>query len=137
MRFYFDSSALVMRGLQEGESIALAVALEAFETAGDALFSSSLAWIEVSRAIRSQLAEEPPSFVAEQVEIALSGIDECTMTEAVINIARRLGRPQLRSLDAIHLATATLIDAERVVAYDERLIRSANELGFVTRSPGR
>jgi hypothetical protein len=64
-------------------------------------------------------------------------MDECTMTEAVINIACHLGGPQLRSLDAIHLSTATLIDAELIVACDERRIRSAHELGFVTRSPGR
>ena len=61
MPVYLDISALLKRGLQEGESAALAGALRAFETAGDALFSSSRAWIEVSRAIRSQLGEEPPS----------------------------------------------------------------------------
>lgn len=75
MRVELDNSGLVKRGLREGESVALAGALCAFETAGDALFSSFLAWIEVSRAIRFQLGEEPPSHVAELVEIALSGID--------------------------------------------------------------
>jgi predicted nucleic acid-binding protein len=137
VRVYLDSSALVKRGLHEEESEALMDALRSFDTAGDDLFSSSLAWIEVGRAIRSSLDAEAPAFVADQIEIALSGIDECTLTEGVVGIARRIGGPQLRSLDAIHLATATLIDADLVVAYDERLIQSANELGFVTSSPGR
>lgn len=136
MRIYVDSSALVKRGLLETESIALSNALDQWNQAGDALLSSSLAWIEVSRAIRSQLEAESPGFVAEQVEIALSGIDEFMMTEAVINVARRIAGPPLRSLDAIHLASATLIDADLIVAYDERLIQSANEMGFVTSSPG-
>ncbi|MHC5794621.1 type II toxin-antitoxin system VapC family toxin [Lacisediminihabitans sp. FW035] len=137
MRVYFDSSALVKRGLQERESAALKVALRQLDPQGERLFSSSLAWVEVSRAIRAQLDSEAPAVVTEQIETALSGIDECTLSEGVVNIARRIAGPTLRSVDAIHLATATLIDADLVVASDERLIRSANELGFSTTSPGR
>jgi hypothetical protein len=42
----------------------------------------------------------------------------------------------LRSLDAIHLATATLVNADLVCAYDQRLLLAASELGLRTISPG-
>ncbi len=69
------------------------------------------------------------------MDVALSGIAEYPMTEAVVSLARRIGSPRLRSVDAIHLAAATIIDADIVLAYDERLLSVASELGFVTASP--
>lgn len=41
----------------------------------------------------------------------------------------------LRSLDALHLATALRLEAAVVVAYDVRLLQSARELGMHTASP--
>jgi len=54
----------------------------------------------------------------------------------VVGVARRLGPSSLRSLDAIHLATASIMAADVVIAYDGRLLRAAEELGFRTLSPG-
>lgn len=110
--------------------------LEHFVDAGDALFASDLAVVEVSRTIRSRLDAEDPAVVAESVETSLAGIQESPISDPVINIARRLGPSSLRSLDAIHLATATLVGAEVVCAYDGRLLTAAAELGFRTISPG-
>jgi hypothetical protein len=44
----------------------------------------------------------------------------------------------LRSLDAIHLATARLLapDLDAIVSYDDRLIKAATDVGLVTASPG-
>jgi hypothetical protein len=44
----------------------------------------------------------------------------------------------LRSLDAIHLATARLLapELEALVTYDDRLIKAATDAGLVTVSPG-
>jgi len=100
------------------------------------MFSSTLAWIEVTRTIRSRLDDEPPAEVIQLIENAVAGIAECPITEQVSDIARRLGPSTLRSLDAIHLATATLVGADLVCAYDTRLLTSASELGFRTISPG-
>jgi len=54
----------------------------------------------------------------------------------VIDIAQRLGPATIRSLDAIHLASASLLGADLVCAYDERMLAAAEELGFRTSSPG-
>lgn len=76
-----------------------------------------------------------PDEVVELVEVALSGILEMPMTDQVISLARRLGPSTVRSLDAIHLASATLFGAHVVCAYDARMLISASELGFATSSP--
>ncbi|WP_394770129.1 type II toxin-antitoxin system VapC family toxin [Lacisediminihabitans sp.] len=135
MRVYVDSSALAKRALDEAESDLVELALEGFAHAGFPVYSSTLAWVEVSRTVRNRLDAEPSADVAELVDDALSGVLECPITDQVIGIARRLGPTTLRSLDAIHLASATLLDADVVVAYDKRLLQAASEFGFRTLSP--
>jgi predicted nucleic acid-binding protein len=51
--------------------------------------------------------------------------------------AAALADPQLRSLDAIHLATALLArsELEAFVTYDQRLLAAAGQLGLPTASP--
>ena len=69
------------------------------------------------------------------VEVSLSGVLEKPITAEVIALARRLNPPVLRSLDAIHLATALLVDADVILAYDLRLIEAAAEHKIRTLSP--
>jgi PIN domain. len=136
VRIYFDSSALIKRAIREKESAGFIEAIDRWTSERAAMFSSTLAWIEVTRTIRSRLDDEPPAEVIQLIENAVAGIAECPITEQVSDIARRLGPSTLRSLDAIHLATATLVGADLVCAYDTRLLTSASELGFRTISPG-
>lgn len=135
MRIYVDSSALIKRAIREHESVALIDAIDQWVAEESVLYSSTLAWIEVTRTVRSRLDQEPPAEVVLSIENAVAGITECRITEPVADIARRLGPSTLRSLDAIHLATATLIGADVVCAYDKRMLTAAAELGFRTTSP--
>ncbi len=137
MLAYLDSSALVKRGINERETDALGDFLDDSIAHGGDLVSSSLAMIEVSRALRSRLEEWDPSQVARQIEVALSGVSEQALTDSVLALARRLEPRALRTLDAIHLATAILLDADLVVGYDDRLLAAAEEHGLRTVSPGR
>lgn len=132
---YLDSSALTKRSIEEAESDSLDFELERRAAIGEPLVASSLAWVEVTRSLRRRLDLEDPAMVVQLVEIALSGIGEFVVDEAVISLARRLGPSTLRSLDAIHLATAVLVEADVVIAYDERMLEAASELGFATLSP--
>lgn len=136
MRVYLDSSALIKREIDEQYSTELIATVRAFGQAGDQMVTSLLTTIEVSRVIRSRLESVPPAVVVEAIETALSGVTECDITDQVIGIARRLGPSTLRSLDAIHLATATQFDVDLVVGYDVRLLAAASELGFRTLAPG-
>ncbi|HEU4807197.1 MAG TPA: type II toxin-antitoxin system VapC family toxin [Homoserinimonas sp.] len=135
MRIYVDSSALIKRAVREDESASLIKTLDQWESGHSLLYSSTLAWIEVTRTLRSRANQETAAEIVELIENAVAGIAECPITESVAEIARRIGPSTLRSLDAIHLATATLIGAEIVCAYDKRLLISAAELGFRTISP--
>lgn len=138
MRIYLDSSALAKRALHESESEQLIDAVDDWANEdAHTLYSSTLAWVEIGRTIRASPSARDTWVEIDLVDVALSGVSSYEISDEVISLARRIAGPTLRSLDAIHLATATLIDADLVVAYDERLIRSAIELGFVTSSPGR
>lgn len=135
MRVYLDSSALIKRAIDEPESAALEAALSNYSGDRDILFASALATIEVSRAIRSRLDEVPPATLNALIEGALGGVAECVVSSQVVGVALRLGPTSLRSLDAIHLATASIVAADVIIAYDTQLLRAAGELGFRTLSP--
>lgn len=139
MRVYFDSSALIKRSIQESESEELETALDRYVADGAVVLSSSLAWIEISRALRSRLVsgsyEEDEMHDA--VEGALSGVAERLITGEVIGLARRVAPVALPTLDAIHLATAILLDVDEIVVYDDRLIDACRHNGLSTVTPGR
>lgn len=137
MRVYVDSSALLKRVFAETESEALTSALRVHVAEGSVLVSSALAWVEVSRALRAYPDSRGPMEVASLADTALSGVLEKPMSGEVVALARRLAPPVLRTLDAIHLASALLIDADVLVAYDQRLLEAAATNGISTSSPGR
>jgi predicted nucleic acid-binding protein len=99
------------------------------------LASSSLAWVEVSRVVLARV--RTPADAGELIDGAMSGIDERQMTAEVVSVARRIEPLILRSLDALHLATAVLIDADLVVTYDERLADACRRNALAVASPGR
>lgn len=59
------------------------------------------------------------------------------MSSAVVEAASRLPDPALRSLDAIHLATALLVreDVEALMTYDDRLAAAAAAHGLAVTAP--
>ena len=133
MRVYLDSSALIKRVIVEQESTDLVDFLDAHYQQADLLASSSLAWVEVSRAVLARA--KAPATAGDLIDGAMSGVDERPMTAEVVSVARRI--EPLRSLDAIHLATAVLIDADLVVTYDDRLADACRRNSLAVASPGR
>ena len=73
---------------------------------------------------------------AEEVvaRIGLIGIDA-----PVLNAAARLDPPGLRTLDAIHLATALSVERDLgcLVSYDSRLLEAAASSGLAVLAPGK
>ncbi len=136
MRVYLDSSALIKRSIVEVESDAFVAALDEHHRAGDFLVSSSLAWVEVTRALRTATGGSIAG-VAADVDGALSGVAEYPLTGAVVSLARRVGPNVLRSLDALHVATALLVDSDLLLTYDDRLAAACTSGGILTASPGR
>lgn len=139
MRVYVDSSALIKKSVEEAESDALEAALDRYVADDAVIVSSSLAWIEISRALRTRRVSGPhdEGEVRDAVEVALSGVAERLITGDVVGLARRVAPPLLRTLDAIHLASAILLDVDVVVAYDARLVEACRHNGLTTVRPGR
>jgi uncharacterized protein len=133
MRVYFDSSALIKRVVAEPESDELVDYLDRCYEAGDVLASSSLAWVEVSRAVLGRVKRQEAA--GQLIDDAMSGIDERPMTNEVVSVARRIEPMILRSLDALHLATALLVDADLVVTYDDRLADACRRNALAVVSP--
>ena len=128
---YLDSSALVKLVLPEAETGALLGALSDWPER----ISSALAGVEVLRAVRRAGAGER---ARERAERVISGIGLVRVDGAVLSGAARLESPELRTLDAIHLATALYAgeDLGAMVCYDSRLAQAASNLGVATMAPG-
>ena len=94
--------------------------------------SSALARTEVLRALLWE-----GEFGVARGRAALARVDMVRVNDRVLNAARALLPPDLRSLEAIHLATAQQLgrDLGQVVTYDERMIDAARQLGINTASP--
>lgn len=132
MRLYLDSSALVKLVKTEPASAALRRFLRRF--GDDGRVTSALARVEVVRA----LAGGGPKAIA-HARRALSRVDQIGLHRGLLDDAATLapGSP-LRSLDAIHLASARSLGAElrAVVAYNAGLAAAAADLGTAVEAPG-
>jgi predicted nucleic acid-binding protein len=125
---YLDSSALVKLAIAEPESAALRRTLRRQPLR----VCSALARTEVARALLP-FGDDALA----RGEAVLRRIEVVRINDRVLRLAGRLQPPALRSLDAIHLATAQLLDDDLkwVVTYDERMTESARLLGMTVRTP--
>lgn len=126
---YLDSSALVKLVVPEPETAALRHYLREHPER----VSCALARVEVCRALRRTGATEATLRRADQMLgcIALVAVDD-----PLLRAAAALSPSGLRSLDAVHLATALSLDGlDAVVTYDRRLDAAAAQTGLVVASP--
>lgn len=131
MAIYLDASAIGKLFFGEEESDHLTL----FLRQRPARVSSALARVEVGRALaRAQSRMLRHVFANQSWErIGLLAIDTSILAAAAV-----IGPPELRSLDAIHLATALSIpDLEGMVVYDRRLARAAQAAGLRVWAPGQ
>jgi len=122
---YLDSSAIVKLVVAEAESTALRAHLRRRRP----LVSSALARTEV---IRSLLPFGDEA-VTRGHEV-LATLDLVRINDRILRAAGELEPHELRSLDAIHPASAQQFEDElrHVVTYDTRMIDSAHLLGLKT-----
>lgn len=125
---YLDSSAIVKLAVREPESDALRRHLRRRRP----WVSSALARTEVLRSLM------PMGDVAMTAGRAvLAHCELVRVNDRVLALAGTMQPPELRSLDAIHLATAERLggDISEVVVYDERMAEAARQLGYRVSSP--
>jgi predicted nucleic acid-binding protein len=58
------------------------------------------------------------------------------VTDALLRAAAGLASSSVRTLDAIHLASALRVEPDELVAYDRRLLAAGAENGLDVISPG-
>jgi predicted nucleic acid-binding protein len=127
---YFDTSALTKLVVREPESPALATWLDAHVEQRKG--SSMLSRVELPRAVR--LGGDIAYLRAQMI---LGDLMQFPLTPDLLDAAGSLPG-SLRSLDAIHLATALRLRSSLsvLVAYDRRLLDAAELAGLPTASPG-
>ena len=102
------------------------------------LVSSALVEVEVPRALRRSA---PQALIG--VPAALGRLFRMEIDTTIRATAAAFTEPTLRSLDAIHLATAQILANESgtaliaFVSYDRRLLECAKASGFPAASPGQ
>ncbi len=128
MTLYLDTSAAAKLLVDEDESEALAAYLDG-TVDGQELISSALLETELRRlAIRLELDQ---SMVTE----LLARVDLVDPPRSLFHEAGLLPGTHLRSLDALHLATALRVDSDTFLAYDARLLDAARAIGLEVNSP--
>ncbi len=129
MAFYVDTSALVKLVVAEAETTALRSWLTDVDRD---LVSCDLVRTELMRAVRRIVPDR-----ALQARAVLDSVTLVEVGPSVFEEAGRLDPSLLRSLDAIHLASALDLgdDLEGLVTYDDRLAEAAEANGVAAVSP--
>ena len=125
---YVDSSALVKLVASEPESAALVAHLQDRPIQ----VASSIAIVELGRTLARKKGLDPTR--------AIAIIDRLVLVDAdrrIMDRAAGLAPVALRSLDAIHLATAIEVrdSIDAVLTYDARLAAAARIHGFTVIAP--
>ncbi len=133
---YLDASALVRLVAAEPESAELASFAE-----GCSLVASEVLVAEVPRAVRTLAAARGDVDVVELIARAdaeLARLALVPVNRQVLTVAGALAGGAVRTIDALHVASALLIeDLSLLVSYDARQLRAAAEAGPAIASPGR
>jgi hypothetical protein len=128
--YYVDSSAALKLLAEESHSSALAAFYDAH--ASSSWVSSALLRIELIRAVARGL----PAVLPEARDLLLA-FDYIRIDDEVIDTAMNEPDRMLRSLGAIHLATARLLgtDLAGLVTYDDRLASAARDARITVIDP--
>jgi hypothetical protein len=133
---YLDSAAVVKLVRQEACSADLVSWLNNHDDVP--LVSSALVEVEVPRALRRSA---PQALIG--VPATVGRLFRLEIDSTIRATAAAFAEPTLRSLDAIHLATAQLLINESgtaltaFVTYDQRLLECAKQAGLPVASPGQ
>lgn len=128
--YYVDTSAAIKLLAEEADSMAFA---KFYDEQEDGIWvSSALLRIELVRAVGRALPAALPDARA-----LLDAFEFVAIDDEVVNAAMAEPDRMLRSLDAIHLATARLLGTELdgFATYDNRLAAAAQDAGMPVVAP--
>jgi predicted nucleic acid-binding protein len=128
---YFDASALVKIVVREKGS----EALRAFVAAHPVRVTSAVSVTEVRRAIGRLPGRHT---LADRARLVLDGMAILAVDMEILERAARLEPPELRTLDALHVASALSLGSDLLafVTYDHRQRAAARKAGLSVMTPG-
>jgi predicted nucleic acid-binding protein len=130
LTIYLDTSALAKLVVVEAESGALREWL-AVQT-GAFLATNTIGVVELRR-LTSRISQGASGAAV----TLLARIDVLELLPASLALAAELPPPEVRTLDALHIASAALLpDLEVLVTYDLRMAQAARAYGLTVESPG-
>jgi predicted nucleic acid-binding protein len=135
---YLDTSAILKLLRREAETDALIDHLDAHGQQD--LITSALATVETGRALAALGDVETAARAvhrSDRIEVGAGVIPAVAMSAAVLDLARTMPPAVLRSLDAIHLATAKLAgdSLDHLITYDKRMLVAADAAGLRAAAP--
>ncbi|WP_239307822.1 MULTISPECIES: type II toxin-antitoxin system VapC family toxin [unclassified Frankia] len=132
-RIYLDTSALAKIFIAEKESSDLRQWL-AEQEAPLRLISSALLAVELTRLLRLV----SPVMLGPAESFLSTDVDLVQITPPLLADAARVPPARLRTLDAIHVATALDLkeSVDFVLSYDKLLIEAVDAAGLTAASPG-
>ncbi|MBA3620794.1 MAG: type II toxin-antitoxin system VapC family toxin [Actinomycetota bacterium] len=129
---YLHSSALMKLVRREDETAAMREWLSVRPE--QPVVTSELGRVEVLRA-----AQRVGGRATTEARAVVGDLDLVPVDRAVQDLACDIADPLLRTLDALHLASAVLLSEELTafIAYDHRLAAAAQAAGLVVATPGQ
>jgi predicted nucleic acid-binding protein len=125
---YVDSSALVKLLVDESGS----AGMTRWYVEAERVLSSRIGIIETRRAVARRSGNPDPGLV----DRILQSVEVFELDADIGRTAATVGPPGLRTLDAIHIATALAIPGvDAFVTYDDRLATAARALGLPVVAP--
>ena len=126
---YVDASALAKLLVAEEDS----PAMERWYVDTDRAVTNRVGVIETHRAV----ARRSSPLQGDLVDQTLASVEIVELDRAISQRAATIGPSSLRTLDAIHLATALEVGPiDAFVTYDDRLAEAARALGLPVVRPG-
>lgn len=122
MIVYVDSNELIRR-----VELHLAQMVWTLPVAAATLTTSAVSRVEVARILRRRLE---PAVVARATSRALEAVDTINPDPTVLALAEHLPVRFLKSLDAIHVASALITRCDMVLTRDQQMARACEELGL-------
>lgn len=115
--------------LDESDSESVVNLISAARQKGEA---PSTCWLGEAEFRRSCLRD---GVGVEAVEAVIAGFDVLEVPRSAYDSAARFPMPELRTLDAIHIAVALAARAKAFVSYDRRQSEAAAALGLTVVTP--
>lgn len=125
MRLYVDSNIIiegVCAGVNGNDLVEHAFT---YQERGESLISSVLTAVEIDRVLWRHGTVD--NLVT---PIMLRGIDLLSITPQVVDVARGIPAQFLKTLDALHLATAIVSRCDAVITLDRQFARACQEVGL-------